>query len=60
MAGDEIARSQEEIEGQLNEITDEQANGQSQWPDRSYEQGVDNALRWVLGWSDSPPMTEEE
>lgn len=30
----------------------------SQWPGMTYEQGVDNALRWAAGLSDENPMDD--
>ena len=30
------------------------ADGSTQWPGMTYEQGVENALRWVLEGSDNP------
>lgn len=30
----------------------------SRWPGMTYEQGVDNALRWAAGESDDDPMED--
>lgn len=49
--------SEEEIADQLN-IAIEQGEGGSKWPGMSYELGVQNALRWVLGDDDVKPMDD--
>jgi hypothetical protein len=51
-------RTDPEIEEQLGLALDAQADG-SRWPGMSYEQGVENALRWVSGESDTAPMEED-
>lgn len=49
-------RSEGEIEEELNGIDpDAAAGGPSKYPGMSYEQGIDIALRWVLGWSEEAP-----
>jgi hypothetical protein len=52
-------RSQEEIDSQLNMTTEAVDAGSTNWPGMSYEQGVENALRWVTGESDDPPMEDD-
>jgi hypothetical protein len=52
-------RSESEIKHEHNRVDPEAAaGGPSMWPGMSYEQGVDNALRWVLGESDDAPMDD--
>jgi hypothetical protein len=53
-------RTEREIEKEVDKIDPEAAaSGASKWPGMSFEQGVDAALRWVLGWSDEPPMEDD-
>lgn len=50
-------RSDSEIEDELNVPDPEDVvGGISKFPSMTYEQGVDAALRWVLGWEDEPPF----
>lgn len=54
--GDEIAVSPEEIAEQFNEALAVMAEGQTRYRHSSYEDGVKDALGWVLGERDDPPM----
>lgn len=55
-----MMRTEREIETELDRVDSEKAaGGPSEWPGMSYEQGVDAALRWVLGHSDDAPMDDE-
>jgi hypothetical protein len=54
----EAMKTEQEIEQYLNESLPEGAGGPSKWPGMSYEQGVDAALRWVLGYTDEKPMED--
>lgn len=51
-------RTREQIDEQAN-LAAEGGEGGSQWPGMNYEQGVENALRWVTGESDEAPMSDE-
>lgn len=53
-----IRRTDDEIDGVLNAVADVQDSGSTKWPGMSYEQGVENALRWVLGEIDDNPMDD--
>lgn len=53
-------RSQEEIEAQFEEAVAITAEGRSQYPGMTYEQGVRDAMAWVLEESDDAPMEVEE
>lgn len=46
-------REQQELAGEAC------MEGSSQWPGMTFEEGVDQALRWVLGDEPSPPMEDE-
>lgn len=50
--------TQAEIEETLKGVMDIMSEGQSRWPDESYEEGVYNALHWVLG-EDANPLEVE-
>ena len=52
-------RDRKEIDDQLNRTTEAVDSGATAWPGMSYEQGVENALRWVTGESDDPPMEDD-
>ena len=53
-------RTEREIHKVQDKIDpDASAGGQSRWPGMNYEQGVDAALRWVLGDTDEDPMEDE-
>ena len=49
----------EEVDTELNEAIAAVADGQRKWPGMSYEEGVANALAWVLGEREEKPYTEE-
>ena len=52
-------RMQKDIDAQLNKTVEAVDTGETKWPGMSYEQGVENALRWVTGESDDPPMEDD-
>jgi hypothetical protein len=54
-----MARSQKEIDNQLNMTEKAVDSGQSAWPGQSYEQGVEAALRWVTGETNDAPMEDD-
>lgn len=54
----DIARTDEQIDEQLTAAMESVDNGTTNWPGMTYEQGVDNALRWVTGQSNDPPMED--
>lgn len=51
-----VARTEDEVNEQLNAANEASDSEGSRWPGMSYEEGVDAALRWVMGWGDDPPM----
>lgn len=53
-----IKRSEKEIEEQMSEAGAIVAEYGTRVPGMSYEEGVDAALRWVLGDED-PPIEKE-
>lgn len=53
-------RTEQEINDQIAKTMDEDGNDANPWPAMTYSQGVDQALRWVLGDEDTPPMEEED
>src|SRR3954454_24949464 len=54
-----LARSDSEIDEQLNRAIEAVDSGNTNWPGMSYEQGVDNALRWITGQTDDQPMEDD-
>ena len=53
-----IKRTDKEIDNVLNNASEENSKGSTKWPGGTYEQGVENALMWVLGDRDSNPMED--
>lgn len=51
-------RDQSEVEALLDKAFPDGAEGPSRYPGMTYEQGVDETLRWVLGFSDVSPMED--
>lgn len=54
----DITRTDEQIDEQINAASEQNEEGTTRWPGMTYEQGVDNALRWVTGQSDDVPMED--
>ena len=54
----QVVRSASEIQQQVDEAGAQVVNGGSKVPSMSYEEGVDYALRWVLGDTDDKPMDD--
>lgn len=53
-------RTEREIRAQADKLDPEAtAGGPSRWPGMTYEQGVDDALRWAVGDSDDAPGEDE-
>lgn len=52
-------RDRKEIEAMQHKAGDIAIDGESQVPGMSYEEGVENALRWALGDSDDPPIEDD-
>lgn len=53
-------RNEREIMAEYDELDPEAvANGKTNAPGMTYEQGVEAALRWAAGLSDDKPLTEE-
>jgi hypothetical protein len=53
----EKARGDAEIDDVMNKAAEVHENG-TRWPGQSYEEGVENALRWVFGATDDNPMED--
>jgi len=49
----------DELEEQLVKAIEQNTKGSSRWPGMTYEQGVENALRWAVGEVDEKPMEDE-
>jgi hypothetical protein len=56
----DLAVSEEEIDEQINAAVENMDSVGSKWPGMSYEQGVRDALEWVTGSSDDPPIEIED
>ena len=51
-----IKRTEKEIEQEITRAED--CFDLSKFPIHTYEEGVADALKWVIGWSSSPPMDD--
>lgn len=55
----DIKRTRQEIDEQIGLALEQIEKGHSKYFGMTYEEGVDNALRWVLGDSNDAPMSED-
>lgn len=51
--------NEDKIRDQRDAAQDQVIEGRSRWPGMTYEQGVDNALSWVLEETEDGPMEED-
>lgn len=52
-------RDRKEIEAMQHKAGDIAMDGETMVPAMSYEEGVENALRWALGDSDDAPIEDD-
>jgi len=52
----EIKRPSDEIDNLLNRCNEQIEKGESKYPGMSYEQGIREAIEWITGWGDDPPL----
>ena len=50
----------EQIDDALEACVEQETRGETRYPGMSYEQGVDAAIRWVVGLSNDHPLEDEE
>lgn len=57
-----MEKTRREIEEVISNVVGQMAEGGSRYPGMSYEEGVDEALRWALGDNDNEgwPFGDEE
>ena len=55
-----IVRTDAEIDDVIEKCMASENAGHSLYPGMTYEQGVNEALRWVTGEIDDNPMADEE
>ncbi len=55
----EVARTDDEINDLRNDVADRINEGGSRYPGMSYENGIEEALSWLLGESEDHPYAEE-
>ena len=53
-----IARKEEEINDLRNAVAERIDEGGSKYSGMSYEQGIDEVLRWLFGETDEHPYAE--
>lgn len=53
-----VTRTEEEVNEVIDKASEQESKGRSRWPGMTYEQGVRNALDWILGNSDDNPMED--
>lgn len=51
-------RDEDEIDAELSRVERAIETGRSAWPGMTYEEGVDAALRWAMGWTEVAPMED--
>lgn len=54
----DLPRTEQEIETVLDAAIAVTSTGQTRWRGMTYEEGIRNALQWVLGESDDDPMED--
>jgi hypothetical protein len=54
-----VQRSDDEINEVLNKADDVLETGRSRYPGMTYEEGVANAIRWLLGHHEDNPIEDE-
>ena len=52
--------TEKQIKEQLDKAFDGIESGSSRYPGMSYEEGVNNAISWMLGDYADPPFDEED
>ncbi len=55
----EVARTDDEINDLRNDVAERINEGGSRFLGMSYEEGIDEVLRWLFGESDDHPYAEE-
>lgn len=55
-----LERTEDQVWEQLNAAEEQMMKGGTKWSGMTYEQGVANAIRWMVGDDDTPPMEDEE
>ena len=53
-----VEKEEQEIDDVLNKCDEQEDLGSSKWPGMTYEQGVAQGIRWVLGHWDTNPMED--
>ena len=53
-----VTRTEEEVNEVIDKTAAQDNEGGSRWPGMTYEQGVRNALDWILGNNDDNPMED--
>jgi hypothetical protein len=53
-----VRPAEDDINDVLNECSEAADSGTSKFPGMTYEQGVEAAIRWMLGDDDTNPMAD--
>lgn len=56
----EVKRSQQEIDDLRNRVVPAIDAGETRFRGMTYEQGIDEAIRWLFGETDDHPYEEDE
>jgi hypothetical protein len=54
----EVVRTDEEIDDVLNIAVEQADKGGSAYPGMTFEQGVSEGIRWLVGHNDDAPLGE--
>ncbi len=53
-----IERTDGEINDVLDACVDQEIKGVSKWPGMTYEDGVSEAIHWIIGQTEDDPMQD--
>lgn len=51
-----VERTDQEVDDVLDKATKQGEAGCTRWPGMSYEQGVEAAIRWLIGHDEDNPL----
>ncbi len=54
-----VEKDKEEIRAQIEKVVVQISKGGTKWRSMTYEEGVGNALSWVIGDREEPPVEDD-
>jgi hypothetical protein len=55
-----VTHPDEAVNDTLNKVSEAAKDGVKRFPDKSYEEGVREAIEWLIGFTDDNPYPEAE